>query len=350
MPVAPGELERVVADLLDLAERRGRRRARTSSRRRGPGSARTGNSRGASRAGGATCARRPSDLHDPAAMRRLHVDGVVLGSSAIAAANYHAPRSNARSRATKPNETGTEIKTETRSNRTIAPTRRRRSVACRRPPGQVERSRRVDVHATFPSWLRKFCRPLRVDVVVARAVRDRARVRASRAPRRARRARGSPSRSPRSSPRARPRPRRARARRPSPSRRWRVAFIEEPYYAHWARLHRLAPPLLRWRSSPGARPSRRRRHAVGALALGLVPRRRRARPRGESSFAAASCEVKTHRRSSSPASAPAFDGYRIAQLSDLHIGGLWPRERALGAGSGAATPSTPIWSPSPATT
>src|SRR5439155_19156687 len=25
---------------------------------------------------------------------------------------------------------------------------------------------------------------------------------------------------------------------------------------------------------------------------------------------------------------PAFDGYRIAQLSDLHIGGLWPKARA----------------------
>src|SRR6185312_5245421 len=29
-----------------------------------------------------------------------------------------------------------------------------------------------------------------------------------------------------------------------------------------------------------------------------------------------------------PGLGPAFDGYRIAQVSDLHIGGLWPRARA----------------------
>jgi predicted MPP superfamily phosphohydrolase len=113
--------------------------------------------------------------------------------------------------------------------------------------------------------------------------------------------------------------RRGLADRPVPA--WRVWLIEEPYFAHWGAtlvawplfLVAVIPATLLGAGAGAA--------ALGAYALalalclyGVLVRRRWVRVR----------------RIDVPIAgmADAFDGYRIAQLSDLHIGGLWPRARA----------------------
>src|SRR5262245_11369835 len=106
-----------------------------------------------------------------------------------------------------------------------------------------------------------------------------------------------------------------------------MLFVEEPYFAHWfATL--LALPLLVLagiaevlRASIVGEPARLGTAALAAylasLAVGLwavVVRRRWVRVR----------EVEVALAGLSPS----LDGYRIAQMSDLHIGSLCPRGRA----------------------
>jgi uncharacterized protein len=108
-----------------------------------------------------------------------------------------------------------------------------------------------------------------------------------------------------------------------------LVLLEEPYYAHWGATI-LALPLFALALAV----------ALAATILGLP-----APPPGQLAVAvygfslAVSCwGVFVRRRlvrvrtievpiAGLPA---AFDGYRIVQLSDLHIGGLWPRSRAEG--------------------
>src|SRR6185503_8234124 len=111
---------------------------------------------------------------------------------------------------------------------------------------------------------------------------------------------------------------------------WRLLLIEEPYYVHWCAAV-ASTPLF----SIGAIVVIIRHLIVGAgsllaelaalalasylsaLALslyGVIVRRRWVRVR--------TIDVPI------TGLGPGFDGYRIAQLSDLHIGGLWPRRRA----------------------
>lgn len=125
--------------------------------------------------------------------------------------------------------------------------------------------------------------------------------------------------------------RRARADGPIPS--WKLLLVEEPYYAHWCAAV-LACPLFVIASLVvlaralivGATGAADLVGALGAAALvsygaalslclyGVMVRRRWVRVRA--------IDVPV------AGLAPSFDGYRIAHLSDLHIGGLWPRERA----------------------
>jgi predicted MPP superfamily phosphohydrolase len=109
------------------------------------------------------------------------------------------------------------------------------------------------------------------------------------------------------------------ADRPLP--RWRVLLLEEPYYAHWTAsiLTLLSFPiagLVALIANVGLGKVELACYAF-MLALsvyGVYVRRRWVRVR--------EIEVPI-------AGLPqSFDGYRIAHLSDLHIGGLWPRERA----------------------
>lgn len=115
---------------------------------------------------------------------------------------------------------------------------------------------------------------------------------------------------------------------PIPS--WRLLLIEEPYYVHWCAA--VLGTLLFLLGAPFVAARHALSHAgslftdVRALALatylialafsfyGVVVRRRWVRVR--------TIDVPV------VGLAPGFDGYRIAQLSDLHIGGLWPRRRA----------------------
>ena len=112
-----------------------------------------------------------------------------------------------------------------------------------------------------------------------------------------------------------------------PISRIRMLFVEEPYFAHWfATL--LALPLLALvgvaeltRASIAGEPARLGTAALVAylasLVVGLwavVVRRRWVRVR----------EVEIELAGLSPN----LDGYRIAQMSDLHIGSLCPRGRA----------------------
>lgn len=122
--------------------------------------------------------------------------------------------------------------------------------------------------------------------------------------------------------------RRAAADRHEPA--WRLALIEEPYYVHWcatiAAWPLLALGLLAYGIAWIAGAPPRLDHPLGAVALaayvgalvisvyGVVVRRRWVRVRTIDVSIADLGE--------------AFDGYRVAQLSDLHIGGLWPRARA----------------------
>jgi hypothetical protein len=122
---------------------------------------------------------------------------------------------------------------------------------------------------------------------------------------------------------------RARADQPIPT--WRLLLLEEPYHAHWCAtlaawplfivavagvsLHAMVVTVT------ASNLSRLGAAALASYAVGLVigfygvmVRRRWVRVR--------TIEI-------SIADLPAgFEGYRIAQLSDLHIGGLWPRRRA----------------------
>jgi predicted MPP superfamily phosphohydrolase len=102
---------------------------------------------------------------------------------------------------------------------------------------------------------------------------------------------------------------------------WQVLFVEEPYYAHWSAtvaacplfvVAAIAASILHEDVSAAALAS-----YLAALALclyGVFVRRRWVRVR--------SLDVPV------VGLGAAFDGYRIAQLSDLHIGGLWSPARA----------------------
>jgi uncharacterized protein len=111
---------------------------------------------------------------------------------------------------------------------------------------------------------------------------------------------------------------------------WRLLLIEEPYYMHWCAtvlgtlLFVVGAPIAvahHALSQSGSLVTELRALALAAylaaLAVsfyGVVVRRRWVRVR--------TIDVPI------VGLGPAFDGYRIAQLSDLHIGGLWPRRRA----------------------
>jgi predicted MPP superfamily phosphohydrolase len=100
----------------------------------------------------------------------------------------------------------------------------------------------------------------------------------------------------------------------------RLVLLEEPYYAHWCAAV-LACPL----AMVGAPPAVALGAPLGAALLGsyglallltmygVLVRRRWVRVR--------TIDVAI------PGLDAAFDDYRIAHLSDLHIGGLWPRTR-----------------------
>ncbi len=113
--------------------------------------------------------------------------------------------------------------------------------------------------------------------------------------------------------------RRARADRPLPA--WRVLLVEEPYHAHWCAtvlawpLFALAAIATAIRGGDlGAAALGAYLVALGVCLYGVIIRRRWVRVR--------TLDV------SIPGLGAAFDGYRIAQLSDLHIGGLWSADRA----------------------
>jgi uncharacterized protein len=120
-----------------------------------------------------------------------------------------------------------------------------------------------------------------------------------------------------------------RARDDEPIAAWRLAFVEEPYYAHWAgcigSLLIFSPlALIAWGAlriaghpiPPGALAAGTYVAGVALAAWGVFGRRHLVR-------------IKTI-PIAIPGLGASFEGYRIAQLSDLHIGGLWPRHRALG--------------------
>ncbi len=122
----------------------------------------------------------------------------------------------------------------------------------------------------------------------------------------------------------------ARARMDEPLARWRLHLVEEPFYVHWCAAVVSAPLFVLGATVIIAR------HLLGesgsvtaqlgdlsiatylcALVVsfyGVVVRRRWVRVR--------TLEISV------PGLGAAFDGYRIAQLSDLHIGGLTPRRHA----------------------
>lgn len=121
-----------------------------------------------------------------------------------------------------------------------------------------------------------------------------------------------------------------RARVDGPIPRWRVLLIEEPYYAHWCATLAAWPLLVvavlgvlvhAVQAGAGSLGARLGAAALGVhgvalafTAYGVMVRRRWVRVR--------SIDVPV------AGLAAGFDGYRIAHLSDLHIGGLWPRARA----------------------
>ncbi|MEP7126403.1 MAG: metallophosphoesterase [Byssovorax sp.] len=121
-----------------------------------------------------------------------------------------------------------------------------------------------------------------------------------------------------------------RARMDAPLARWRLHLIEEPFHVHWcatlgsAALFLLGAPVIIARHLSDASGSITA--ALGDLAIvtyvaglalsfyGVMVRRRWVRVR--------TLEISV------PGLGPAFEGYRIAQLSDLHIGGFAPRRHA----------------------
>ncbi|APR83518.1 Phosphoesterase [Minicystis rosea] len=121
-----------------------------------------------------------------------------------------------------------------------------------------------------------------------------------------------------------------RLRRDAPLPRWKAWLVEEPWYAHWCATIAAWPPLviavigvLIHAAVTGAAglSSRLGAAALGAYAgallittYGVAVRRRWLRVR--------TIDVPVIGLGA------AFDGYRIAHLSDLHIGGLWPRSSA----------------------
>ncbi len=122
----------------------------------------------------------------------------------------------------------------------------------------------------------------------------------------------------------------ANMRMDGPIARWRLYLVEEPFYVHWcatvvsAPLFALGALLIIARHLLHASGSIT--GEIGDLAIcahlaalplsfyGVVVRRRWVRVR--------TIEISV------PGLGSAFEGYRIAQLSDLHIGGLGPRRRA----------------------
>jgi predicted MPP superfamily phosphohydrolase len=113
--------------------------------------------------------------------------------------------------------------------------------------------------------------------------------------------------------------RRGRPDRPLPA--WRVLLVEEPYYAHWCAtvaawpLFLVAAPVtLIGGGDLGAAALGSYVAALGVCLYGVIVRRRLVRVR--------TLDVPI------PGLAPAFDGYRLGHLSDLHIGGLWSRAQA----------------------
>jgi hypothetical protein len=123
----------------------------------------------------------------------------------------------------------------------------------------------------------------------------------------------------------------ANARMDGPIARWKLYLVEEPFYVHWCAtlvsaplfalgaLAIIAGHLLGAQGSFTAELGDLATFAyLAALALsfyGVVVRRRWLRVR--------TLEISV------PGLGAEFDGYRIAQLSDLHIGGLGPRRRAM---------------------
>jgi uncharacterized protein len=121
-----------------------------------------------------------------------------------------------------------------------------------------------------------------------------------------------------------------RVMRDEPMPAWRLLLIEEPYYMHWCATLASAPVFVLGAIFAAARhaisPSPPLSDTIGAVALGayvtalalsfygVAVRRRWVRVR--------TIDVPI------AGLGAAFEGYRIAQLSDLHIGGLWPAPRA----------------------
>jgi len=102
---------------------------------------------------------------------------------------------------------------------------------------------------------------------------------------------------------------------------WRVWLVEEPYHAHWCATVAAWPLLLvagplAWilAASLGSAALGSYLLALAVCLYGVFVRRRWVR-------------VRTLDLPIAGLGA-AFDGYRIAQLSDLHIGGLWSAARA----------------------
>jgi predicted MPP superfamily phosphohydrolase len=111
---------------------------------------------------------------------------------------------------------------------------------------------------------------------------------------------------------------RLRADRPIPA--WQILLVEEPYYAHWCAALFAVPFLVVTGLGAWALGGSFGDAALAAYAFALVVstygvfvRRRWVRVQ--------TLDVPI------PGLDPAFDGYRIAQLSDLHIGGMCPPER-----------------------
>lgn len=122
---------------------------------------------------------------------------------------------------------------------------------------------------------------------------------------------------------------RARYDRPLPA--WQLLLVEEPYFIHWGATIASVPLTLviltgsflastasndgsmRLALSPGASALTAYLASFALAAWGVIVRRRWVRVR--------TLDVPI------PDLPPSFEGYRIAQLSDLHIGSLCPRER-----------------------
>jgi predicted MPP superfamily phosphohydrolase len=113
--------------------------------------------------------------------------------------------------------------------------------------------------------------------------------------------------------------RRMRADQPLPP--WKVLLIEEPYFAHWCATVAAWPVFAIFSVAAAIAGASLGAAALGAYVValavcvyGVVVRRRWVRVR--------TLDITV------PGLGPAFEGYRVAHLSDLHIGGLWSRERA----------------------